>query len=205
MTWTAPRTFVTAEVITAAILNTHIRDNLLETSAATVTTAGDLAYADAANSMGSRLAIGAAGSLMASTGTAPVWRTPSMDVDTGFASDNATSYFTLGDAAAWNFASEVQVTVTTGTTALVLLYASVSNGTAGNHVVMSYSVTGASALPANDNWSCGYESSANDDVSSISTFHIPTLTAGSNTFTLAARNTGGTGTINDPRIGVIPL
>lgn len=29
MTWTAPRTWVTSEVVTAATMNTHIRDNLL--------------------------------------------------------------------------------------------------------------------------------------------------------------------------------
>ena len=63
----------TGETVTAALLNPHIRDNLLETSAATVTTAGDLAYADAANSMGSRLAIGAAETILTSTGTAPAW------------------------------------------------------------------------------------------------------------------------------------
>lgn len=30
MTWTAPRTWVAGEVVTAALLNTHLRDNLLE-------------------------------------------------------------------------------------------------------------------------------------------------------------------------------
>jgi hypothetical protein len=30
MTWTSPRTWVTSEVLTAALLNTHLRDNLLE-------------------------------------------------------------------------------------------------------------------------------------------------------------------------------
>ncbi len=30
MTWTAPRTWVTSEVPTAAIFNTHVRDNLLD-------------------------------------------------------------------------------------------------------------------------------------------------------------------------------
>lgn len=30
MAWTSPRTFVAAETVTAAIMNTHIRDNLLE-------------------------------------------------------------------------------------------------------------------------------------------------------------------------------
>ena len=34
MAWTAPRTYVTAEVITASILNTDLRDNLLETAPA---------------------------------------------------------------------------------------------------------------------------------------------------------------------------
>ena len=32
MAWTAPRTFVTAEIETAAIFNTHLRDNLLALS-----------------------------------------------------------------------------------------------------------------------------------------------------------------------------
>jgi len=32
MAWTAPRTWVTGEVVTAALLNTHIRDNQLELS-----------------------------------------------------------------------------------------------------------------------------------------------------------------------------
>lgn len=31
MAWTAPRTWVTSEVVTAALLNTHLRDNLLWT------------------------------------------------------------------------------------------------------------------------------------------------------------------------------
>ena len=28
MAWTAPRTWVTAEVVTGAVMNTHVRDNL---------------------------------------------------------------------------------------------------------------------------------------------------------------------------------
>lgn len=32
MAWTAPRTWVTGEVVTASIMNTHVRDNLLSTS-----------------------------------------------------------------------------------------------------------------------------------------------------------------------------
>ncbi len=73
MAWTAPRTWVIGEQVTAALMNSAIRDNFLETSAATVTTAGDLAFADAANSMGSRLAIGAVDTVLVSSGAAPTW------------------------------------------------------------------------------------------------------------------------------------
>ena len=30
MSWTAPRTWVTGEIVTAALLNTHLRDNLID-------------------------------------------------------------------------------------------------------------------------------------------------------------------------------
>jgi hypothetical protein len=59
MGWTAPRTWTTGEVVTAAILNAHVRDDLLETGPAKVTTAGDLLVATGANAL-KRLAKGTA-------------------------------------------------------------------------------------------------------------------------------------------------
>lgn len=49
--WTAPRTWVASAILTAAQLNTHVRDNLLETAVAKVTTAGDIAQATGANAL----------------------------------------------------------------------------------------------------------------------------------------------------------
>lgn len=74
MSWTAPRTWVTGEIVTASLLNTHLRDNLLASAVAQMTTAGDLAYASGANAV-SRLAIGSAGSVLTVNGggTAPQW------------------------------------------------------------------------------------------------------------------------------------
>ena len=72
MAWTAPRTWVTAEVVTAALMNTHVRDNLLETASAKVTTAGDLVYATAANAL-TRLGIGAATQFLVGGASVPVW------------------------------------------------------------------------------------------------------------------------------------
>ena len=74
MAWTTPRTYTTGEVITAAILNAHIRDNFNETAPAKVTTAGDIVYATAANTL-TRLASGTANAgkyyRVNSAGTAP--------------------------------------------------------------------------------------------------------------------------------------
>ncbi len=63
MAWTAPRPWVAAETLTAALLNTHVRDNLLEAAPAKVTTKGDLTVATAANSI-SRLAVGSNGAVL---------------------------------------------------------------------------------------------------------------------------------------------
>jgi hypothetical protein len=61
-------------VLTAANLNTHLRDNLTETAVAKVTTQGDLAYATGANAL-ARLAKGTAGQglRMNAGATAPEW------------------------------------------------------------------------------------------------------------------------------------
>lgn len=51
MSWTAPRTWVTSEVISAAIMNTHVRDNLLETAPAKASAAGQMVFSTAANAI----------------------------------------------------------------------------------------------------------------------------------------------------------
>lgn len=48
--WTAPRTWTTGEIVTASILNTHVRDNLLETAVAKATAIG-LPYASGVNAL----------------------------------------------------------------------------------------------------------------------------------------------------------
>ena len=90
MAWTAPRTWVTGETVTAALMNVHLRDNLLETSAAAVTTAGDITYADAANSM-TRLGIGGAGVVLTSDGSTPSWDANVFDAAFQIAGDVAAS------------------------------------------------------------------------------------------------------------------
>lgn len=89
MAWTAPRTWVTGELVTASIMNTHVRDNLLESATAKVTTAGDIVYATAANAL-SRLALGTAGKVMIAGASAPTWGVDTIGIratnNTGLAS-----------------------------------------------------------------------------------------------------------------------
>lgn len=63
MSWTAPRTFVTGELETASIFNTHLRDNLLETAPAKVTTKGDSVWGTGANAI-VRLGVGPNGEML---------------------------------------------------------------------------------------------------------------------------------------------
>jgi len=73
MPWSAPRTWTTGELVTAAMLNA-LRDQLLETAPAKVTTAGDLVRATGANAL-ERLAVGSAGQVLNVSGGLPAWAT----------------------------------------------------------------------------------------------------------------------------------
>ncbi len=203
MAWTAPKTFVTDAILTAAELNTHLRDNLNETCPRTAAAAGDLVYADGANSMGSRVSIGNAGALLASTGTAPVWRVPATDENlTETASATSTSFV---DLATIGFTADVQVTAVTGAQALVLISAKVENDTAGGVTFVGYRVSGATTQTAIEANSLQYESSNANDRARITTHHLTGLTAGTNTFTCQAKVSAGTATISQVRLAVIPF
>ena len=61
MAWTSPRTWVALETVTAALLNTHVRDNL--NALMIVTTKGDIAVATASVTL-TRLAVGSDGAVL---------------------------------------------------------------------------------------------------------------------------------------------
>ncbi len=57
MAWTAPRTWVSGELVSASLMNTHVRDDMLETAPAKVTTKGDSVWGTGANAI-ARLPVG---------------------------------------------------------------------------------------------------------------------------------------------------
>ena len=51
MAWTTPRTWTTSEIVTASMMNTHVRDNLNETAPGKATAARQTVWSSAANAI----------------------------------------------------------------------------------------------------------------------------------------------------------
>lgn len=123
MAWTAPMTFVADTALTAAQLNTYLRDNLQETMVAKSTTNGSMFYGTDTNEL--------------------VERKPAFGRSTGTYRRTSTSY---GDAPI----PGPIVTVETGTTAMILMSAHMGNSTVDSQACMSYAITGATSAAAED-------------------------------------------------------
>lgn len=85
------------------------------------------------------------------------------------------------------------VTLATGTTALVTIAASISTSTTAGAGLVSVSVSGATTVGASDAYCI--ETSTTVNATPSRTFVITGLTAGTNTFTLEYRYSGGAATI----------
>lgn len=172
-------TFTAGAVLTAAQLNTHLRDNLNETAPAKATTAGSVFAGAGTNSISEHIC--PSGIVSASEGVV------------------ATSYGNIsGGTVGPTF------TVTTGTFCFVSISCNMLNNTGGAASYMGYAVSGASTIAADDTKALYYESSNAGDIIGIGTI-IPEsgLTAGSNTFTAKYRVGAGTGTFASRRLSVL--
>lgn len=178
MAWTAPRTWTSMEVVTASIMNSHVRDNLLETSPAKATTAGQIFVAAGGNSI--------------------VAVRPDSDFISTSETTTSTSYTDLATTGP-------TVTITTQVRALLLLSGRIRNSTAGAISLMSFEVGGVSALAPADNRALFYQSSLADDEIQASWSSLVDLTAGSNIFTAKYRVSAGTGRFINRRLSVIPF
>ena len=179
MAWTAPRTWVTAEIVTASLLNVHVRDNLLVTAPGIATTAGRILVVGGTNAIVERLADGALVNTSETTAS--------------------TSYTNLST-------SGPSVSATTGTRAIIWLGSQIANDTGGGQSYMGVDISGATTTAAADGSSVMYESSNANDVAIVGSPPIEvTLTSGTNTFKAEYRVTTGTGTFHRRRIFVLAL
>lgn len=177
MAWTIPATAVAGQPFTAAMANAQMRDNLNATAPALATTISSWFTGTGVNTIAERIPA-QANTLASSTTTSG-------------------TYGNLADAV------NTAVTVTTGTSALVLLYCNFSNSGATNTWV-SIAVSGATTIAASDSTALMRDQN-NGQRFGAAFYFGGLLTPGSNTFTMKYRVSGGTGTYTTRRIGVIPF
>lgn len=179
MAWTSPMTFIDGRVLTAAQLNTHLRDNLLETATARSTGGGGYFVTVAPGEIAER-----------EYGSDRVSNSETSD------SESFTDLSTFGPS----------VTVKTGTQAWVHLYCGMHSDGANNSYLMGFDVTGDSSIEASDSRSIqGRVNSANLNRRMAASFVVSNLTSGSNVFTAKYRVESGSGTFTDRAIAVFPL
>jgi hypothetical protein len=177
MAWTIPATAVAGQPFTAALANAQMRDNLNATAPALATTISSWFTGTGINSIAERI--------------------PQQNNTLASSTTTATSYGNLGDGVS------TSVTTTTGTSALVMIYANFFNSGATNTWV-SFAVSGATTIAASDSMSLMQNHTGGRRYGTP--FYLDgVLNPGSNTFTLKYKVSGGTGTYTTRRIGVIPF
>jgi len=172
-----------------------------------VTTAGDLLYATAADTV-TRLGIGTAGQVLTvnSGATAPQWAAASASPASDTASV-ATAQSTTSTSYTDLSTSGPAVTLTTGTKVLVIVGAELYQNSVNDKCLMDYAVSGATTRSATDATCLLFRRGASDDVNiRASAASRITVTAGSNTFTAKYRSaSGGTANFANRNIIVIDL
>lgn len=182
MAWTAPMTFADGTALTAAQMNTYLRDNLNETMTAKATTNGGMFFSTDVNEWAERI--------------------PGYQRRNTTFSTSSTTYVNADDLGP-------RVTVTTGTDALILFAGHIGNTLADTATYMSYNVSGASVVPSAESQSIrldGFDAGTGDNYLGAGMFDIRNdLTPGENTFQLTYRVDAGTGSFAYRILAVLPL
>lgn len=163
MTWFALPTYTDSALTTAHLM--MIRDNINESAASRATTAGRWFASTGPYAIAEREIVAA--------------------VVSGSDTTDHTEYVPLTPPGP-------NVTITTGVLAMVSIQSQANNDTAGPSSRHSFSITGATTVEADDDWSCLSQNSASYDTRyGICT--LKTMSPGSNTFTSLYRVSSGTG------------
>jgi hypothetical protein len=203
MAWTAPSTWVAGAILTAAQLNTQLRDNLLaggpiyatealRDAAITSPFEGQRAYIT-----GSTVAAATGSVTAVPTGIQTIYNgTAWVCVTSVGASSNTTGTTTSGSyvTTLTGDGTAISATLSTGTTALITLSA---NATSASVIAIrqTFSVSGATTVAAADNnGSTVSIPNAGNAIQLNRTLIITGLTAGTNTFTMNYQSVGGSNT-----------
>ena len=205
MAWTTPGTAVAGEVLEAAFWNEQVRDNMLignpifadeaaRDAAIPSPVEGQRCYLTAPTIPAATGALTLVPSGVQTIYNGSVWVCVT---DIGARSNiNATTTSTSYVTTLTSDTTPLSVTLVTGTTALIDLFATAVD--LNNYVWQSVSVSGATTLAANDdNAAQFYWFGVAAGISYGRRFIISGLTAGTNTFTMNYKVSGGTGSFEE--------
>lgn len=182
MAWTAPMTFIDGTVLTAPQLNTHFRDNMLETIPAKSTHNG-----------------GVGGGYFIVQG-------PHDLQERGIGYHEVTTSQTTTSTAFVDLATVgPSVGVVTGTSAWLLVSAEMGNSLDGAEVFASVSVADDTTKEASDGYGISRAAGAGSRNAHFGSIFFSDLTPGHNIFTMKYRVGAGTGTFLNRRLWVMPL
>lgn len=168
-------TFSSGSILTAAQLNTHLRDNLLETAPAKATAANQHFVGTGAGAIAARLI--------------------DDDIVETSQTTTSTSYANLATTGP-------EVTSTTGTLALVTCTCELSNSTSAQTSNATFAISGATTTAADDIRRIKNEGT---NALRMSVQTLIGVTAGVNVFTMKYRVSANTGTFLARRIHVMPF
>lgn len=177
MAWSTPLTAVSNATLTAAQWNASVRDNLLMTAPALATTAGSIFVATGTNTIAQR--------------------TPNANTVPTSQGTSSTSYADLATTGP-------ALTLTTGTTALVMIDCEISHGSTGVSSYMGYAISGATTLAGTDTTALKSTNASGYPIAATRAI-LQSVNAGSNTFTAKYRVDSGTGTFVNRHINIIPF
>jgi len=167
-----------------------------------LTTTGDTIYSSSGTTP-ARLGIGSSGQVLTVASGIPSWVTPTSGAPTSATSSyvsNSTSSTSYVDGA-----TNVTVTLTTGTKALVVVGVGPAYG-ASHTAFASFRISGSTTRAASDQWAVAIYNAANTQLYASHTSLQTGLTAGSNTFTVQYKSgNGGAMNLNESHIVVIDM
>jgi hypothetical protein len=180
MAWVVPPTFVANATLTAADLNSSLRDCMNETMPAKATTPGGFFVTTGPNTIAERV----------------------IKQDYVSTSQTRTST-TYGDLT--TVGPSVTFTCGTASKVMFVVTAHISSNTTSEYVLVSYQISGATTLSPSDSYALSLESGGSSQYMALSHVSWQTLNAGSHTATLKYRVTAGTGTFLRRRLLVWPF
>jgi hypothetical protein len=155
-----------------------------------MTTTGDTIYSSS-GSTPARLGIGTTGQVLTVSGGLPAWSSPASGFPASAESANVSAVEFTTSTSYTDLTTASAVTLTTGTKALVIVSSFVRCNENGQQAFVSYQVSGATSIAASDTFALS-QSDYDTNYIGASRASLVTLTAGSNTFTMKFRATGGT-------------